>query len=160
METRMTAGASGPASETVDLHREDLAVERRTVETGRVQIRTIVNERKEQVDQLLRSEGFEIERVAVGHRVDRAPPVREEGDTIILPVVEEVLVVEKHLILREEIHVRRIVGEERHRETVTLRSEDIAVSRTPAEGDPAHASSGAAGPGSSDRTRTAEGTKL
>ena len=155
----MTAGGTDPASVVVGLHREDLAVDRSTVETGRVRIETIVEERDELIDQPLRSESFEIERVAVGRRVQSAPPIREEGGTIILPVVEEVLVVEKHLVLREEIHLRRVVNEERHRETVTLRSEDIAVSRTATDGNPVHSSSGVAEPSPSVQACTTQGTK-
>ena len=34
-------------------------------------------------------------------------PVREEHDTTIISVVEEVLVVEKRWMLREEIHIRK-----------------------------------------------------
>ena len=126
----MKAGDTGAAPVVLPLHREDLELSRRTVETGRVQISTTVKEREELVDQLLHSQGYAIERVAIGQRIASAPSVREEGDTLILPVIEEVLVVEKHLILREEIRIRRVATEERHQETVTLRSEDVSLSRS------------------------------
>lgn len=123
------AGDAVPSSVVFPLHREDLDVACRAVETGHVQVRTTVGEREELVDQLLKSERYVVQRDAVDVRVDSVPPVRQEGDTLILPVVEEVLVVEKHLILREEIRIRRVVTEERHQETVTLRSEAVSVSR-------------------------------
>jgi stress response protein YsnF len=85
----MRAGDTDPASVVLSLHREDLSLTRRTVETGRVQISTTVKEREELVDQLLKTGGYEIERVGIGQRVSSPVPVREEGDTIILPVVEE-----------------------------------------------------------------------
>jgi uncharacterized protein (TIGR02271 family) len=141
----MKAGDADPASVVLALHREDLALTRRTVETGRVQISTTVKEREELVDQLLKTEGYEIERVAIGQRVGSPPAMREEGDTIILPIIEEVLVVEKHLILREEIRLRRVVTEERHQETVTLRSEEASISRVPPGEDPGRSLPAAAG---------------
>ena len=45
-----------------------------------------------------------IDRVPVGRFVDAAPPVRHEADVTILPVTEEIVVTERRLILKEEIH--------------------------------------------------------
>jgi stress response protein YsnF len=39
--------------------------------------------------------------------VDVAPEPRQEGDTWIIPVIEEVLVVEKRLVVKEEIRLTR-----------------------------------------------------
>jgi hypothetical protein len=52
-------------------------------------------------------EGYSIERVQVDRIVAEQPMQRQEGDTLVLPVVEEVLVVEKRLMLREEIRITR-----------------------------------------------------
>lgn len=41
-----------------------------------------------------------------------APEIRTEGDVTIVPVLEEVLVVEKRLVLKEELHIRRRVAAE------------------------------------------------
>jgi len=59
-----------------------------------------------------------------------APPeVRQQGDTTIYPVLEEVVVVEKRLMLREEVHVTRVRTESRSRQTVTLRTEKAEIRR-------------------------------
>jgi stress response protein YsnF len=55
--------------------------------------------------------------------------VRQEGDLLIVPVLEEVLVVEKRLRLTEEIVLRRVRREERHREPVVLRRGRAVVER-------------------------------
>jgi stress response protein YsnF len=47
----------------------------------------------------------------------------------VIPVVEEVLVVERRLVLKEEIHLRRVRTTTRHRETVTLRDEQVVIER-------------------------------
>ena len=77
----------------------------------------------------------EIERVAIDRQIDTAPEIRNEGETMIIPIVEERLVVEKRLFLREEIHVhrRRIVTQ--FRQNVTLRSQEVIVERRDAAWD-------------------------
>jgi uncharacterized protein (TIGR02271 family) len=113
----------------VPLQEEQLVVERRTVEAGRVRIATQVRERRETVDESLLRERVEVERVPVNKVVGAVPLPREEGDTLGISVVEEQLVVERCLVVTEEIHVRKIRATERHREKITLRSEEAEVAR-------------------------------
>ena len=49
-----------------------------------------------------------------------------------MPVVEEVVVVERKLLLREEVHIRRVRATKQHVETVQLRQQEAVVTRTPA----------------------------
>jgi uncharacterized protein (TIGR02271 family) len=110
------------------LHTEDVSVERRTV--GRdVRVRVETSSHERLVDEALTHEKVQIERIAVNRRIDAVPPIREEGDLTVIPVVEEILVVERRLVLKEEIHVRRVRTTTRHRETVTLREEEIVIER-------------------------------
>jgi len=53
------------------------------------------------------SEGYTIERVPIGRIVPSTPEQRQEGDTLVLPVVEEILVSEKKILLQEEIRITR-----------------------------------------------------
>jgi stress response protein YsnF len=111
------------------LHTEDVSVERRTVKRDvRVHVHTTSHD--ELVDEDLTHENVEIERIAINRPVDAIPPVREEGDLTVIPVVEEVLVVERRLVLKEEIHLRRVRTTTRHRETVTLRDEQVVIERS------------------------------
>jgi stress response protein YsnF len=55
--------------------------------------------------------------------------VRTHGDTTIIPIVEEVLVVEKRLILKEELHVRRVVSNDEVEVPITLRKQRAVVER-------------------------------
>ena len=86
--------------------------------------------RDEPVDEELTHDQVVIERVAIGRQVDAAPPIRHEGDTTVFPVVEEIIVIERRLILKEEVRVRQIRTTSRHIETVPLRSQEAAVTRT------------------------------
>jgi stress response protein YsnF len=63
--------------------------------------------------------------------VESIPPIRREGNVTIVPVVEEVLKVERYLVLKEEVHIRRVKQTERFQETVTLRRQQAQISRNP-----------------------------
>ncbi len=52
-------------------------------------------------------EDCEVERVQVKRILDQPAEIRQDGDTLIIPLMEEVLVVEKRLMLREELHIKR-----------------------------------------------------
>jgi hypothetical protein len=72
-----------------------------------VRVEKTLHEREEKVDEMLTIERIEIEHVLKNERVDGPLPVREEGDTVIVPVVKQVLRVEKEWVLAEEIHLKR-----------------------------------------------------
>ena len=115
---------------------ETVRVGKRRVESGRVRVHKTVSERDEPVEVVLKRQDLEVERVPVGRVVDRIPAPREEAGTLIVPVIEEVLVVEKRLILKEELHIRRKNTEQTVRETVRLRAEAVSVEHVPAPATP------------------------
>lgn len=122
--------ATTPAArDSIPLAQEELEVGKREVETGRVRIRKVVREHEELVDERLSSEEVEVERVPVGRVVAGPLQPRQEGDVLVLPVLEEQLVVEKRLVLVEELRVRRRAVERPYRERVVLRSEAAIVER-------------------------------
>jgi len=86
---------------------EALDVRTRPVETGRVRIHKTVQAREVLVDEPLLREEVIIERVPVNRVVEGPIPVRSEGDTMIVSVLEEVLVVETRLLLKEELHLTK-----------------------------------------------------
>ncbi len=108
----------------------------RRVPTGGVRVKKRVGEDEEVIDQPLRSEQVEVRRVLRDQVVSGPLPVRHEGDTVIVPVVKEILRIEKQFILVEEIHVIKRLVEQRHVETVKLRHEQAEVERIDASGNP------------------------
>jgi uncharacterized protein (TIGR02271 family) len=116
---------------TIPLVEEHLTLDKRSVETGRVRIRTVVNERLTRVADDLERDDVTIERVAVNREVSEVPQTREEDGVLIVPLVEEVVVVEKRLLLREELHIRRNRKRERVEEAVRLKSMSADVQRVP-----------------------------
>jgi len=122
------------AGETViPLLAEEIAVSKQVVETGRVQIARVTHEREQLIDELLAHETVEIDRTPIGRQVNAMPAIREEGDTVVIPIIEEVLVIERRLLLKEEVRVRRVRSTERHQESVTLRHHEAVVTRLPVE---------------------------
>ncbi len=113
----------------VPIIEEELSVEKREVETGRVRITKTVRERQEVVDEPLLQEEADIRRVAINRIVDGPVPVRYEGDTMIVPLLEEVIVTEKRLMLKEELHISVRQSEGRNPQSVTLRSEEAVIER-------------------------------
>lgn len=132
---------------------EQLAVERVTT-SNRVQIAKTVQERVEVVDEPLLSEEVEIERVAINRPLEagqagETAQVRRDGEVLIIPLVEEVLVVEKRLMLKEEVRIRKVQRETHKPQEVRLRREQIDVTRTPGETQD--------GPPAAGRTSTSPG---
>jgi uncharacterized protein (TIGR02271 family) len=122
----------------LQLFAEELSVAKEKLETGRVRVSTRTHEREAVVDEDLARERVEVETVPMNLGIDAVPEVRQEGDTTIIPVVEEQLVVERRLVLKEEVRIRRVRSTERHQEKVKLRYQEAIVTRQ--EGEPGKAS--------------------
>ena len=123
------------AEETrVPVVEEELAVEKRPVPTGKLRVNKRIVEHPETIDLPLMRENVDVRRVVVGRDIDAIPEVRTEGDTIIVPVVEEVVLVEKRLRLKEELHITRRRRVERHEEQVTVRREEPELEHIDAGG--------------------------
>ena len=103
--------------------------------TGKVHVRKIVHREEQTVDEPLLKERVSVERVTIDQWVDEAPPIRNEGETLVVPVVEEVLVVEKRLRLREEIRLTWHQEEEHEPQRLVVRREEVRVERVPADDD-------------------------
>jgi uncharacterized protein (TIGR02271 family) len=127
----MTEDAAG---EAIPLLSEELRVEKRAVATGKVRVRSVVDAVEEVAHATLEEQRIEVTRVPVNQEVSEAPAVRTDGDTVIVPVLEEVLVVEKRLVLKEELHIRRRVTHENVEVPVTLRKQRALIEHVTADG--------------------------
>jgi stress response protein YsnF len=118
------------ALETIlELLEERVLVERRVVQGQTVRVALTTQFRDHLVEEPLSSETVEIERIAVGRVVEATPEIRQEGDITIVPIMDEVLVLERRLVLKEEVRIRRVRTTDLHRETVQLRKQTAAVTR-------------------------------
>jgi stress response protein YsnF len=116
-------------SKRAEVIQERIQVKKETRETGQVVIHVTPGVKTEQVRVPLARETVEVKRVEMNQLVDAPSGVRHEGDVTIVPVYEEVLVVTKQLVLREEIQIRRVRAVEEHVENVELRTEEAHILR-------------------------------
>jgi uncharacterized protein (TIGR02271 family) len=123
------------APEVLPLVEEELRIEKRSLVTGKVRVRSVVDEVQEVARATLEGEQVEVIRVPVEREVAERPLVRQEGDVTIVPLLEEILVVEKKLVLREELHIRRLITREDVEVPVTLRRERGVAERVSAGPD-------------------------
>jgi stress response protein YsnF len=111
------------------LHKEDVAVSKRIRKTL-VKVARTTTTRDVVVEEDLRHEQIVVERLAIGRVVEAVPPIRQEGDVTILSVVEEIVVTERRLVLKEEVHLRRVRRTEHHVETIKVREQGVAITRS------------------------------
>lgn len=112
-----------------------VVVKRKTLTEG-VRVRTVVREEEATIEEPVTTEEVEVERVPLGTWVDAPVPVRQEGETTIITLVEEVVVVEKRLRATEEVRITKRQDIERSAQTVTLRREEAVVEHLGAGGSP------------------------
>ncbi|MEJ7761971.1 MAG: YsnF/AvaK domain-containing protein [Thermomicrobiales bacterium] len=105
--TGTTASAAGADELVIPVREEVLIPETHETDLGAVVIHKRVEEVPVRTAVDVEREQVSVERVAVNRRVETAPGPRQEGDTLIIPVIEEILFTEKRLMLMEEIHVTR-----------------------------------------------------
>ncbi|ANY83230.1 hypothetical protein BB934_29335 (plasmid) [Microvirga ossetica] len=117
------------AEEIIPLVEETMTVDKRRVITGRVRVQTVTDTLEELAHANVQRETVEVTRVPIDKVVETAPEIRTEGDVTIVPVLEEVLVVEKRLVLKEELHIRRRVESETVEVPVTLRKQRAIIKR-------------------------------
>ena len=125
-------------TKTIPITEDELVIGRKTVDVGKVTVSKTVEQREAVVDVPVVHADVQIERRRIDRPVsaDDVPVIRIEGDTTIFPVLEEVVVVEKRLMLREELRITRVRSESLASQRVTLRREDIHVERSPAQSTP------------------------
>lgn len=129
--------AGGERIHRLSLHEEVLDASTRPVRRGTVRVvRRIETVPVQETIETWRDDVV-VERVSVNREVETAPEPRMEGETIVVPVVEEVVVAQTRLVLREEVRIsRRRVAEPVVVEGV-VRREAIDVVQPDDQGKPA-----------------------
>jgi uncharacterized protein (TIGR02271 family) len=116
----------------IELWTEELSVSKRLVEgeTVQVSVRTKVQNHRIEIPCIV--EEIHLERVKIGQEIEEVPQIRTEGNVTIIPVVKEIAVVVKRLILEEEVRLTKTRIENKTVETVSLRSESAEITRSQA----------------------------
>lgn len=128
--------AAPSATDTIQLAAEALRVGKMERVTGRVHIGIATETVAEPVSLDLSRTEMRVDRIEVGRMLepDELPPVQSmQGDTTVIPILEEIIVVEKRLILRAELHVTPVTSTEAVSTTVELRRQVATIDRLPAD---------------------------
>lgn len=124
--------------ETTEIGRLPLVEEvvriRRRRRRQRVRVAVTTAEEARALEAVIRRRHAEIERVPIGREVEKPPPIRREGDTIVVPVLEERAVVVHRLVLTEEIRFHLRTEEETVSLPARVRRQSVAVERVPVDG--------------------------
>lgn len=123
--------SSASAAEVIPLAAERLTIGRRRVDTARVIVTTKTDHVPVVIDEVIERDDVRIERVPVDRFIDEPAVPRYEGDVLVVPVMEEVVVVTRRLRLIEEVRIDPHVVTRRHRETVPVRRQRLEVDRRP-----------------------------
>ena len=108
---------------------EEVAVGKRTRPIERVRVHKHVVEREVPLELVSAHEVVEIERVSIDREVPSVPETRVEGNTTIVPVIEETYVVQKRLVLREEIRITKHRSEHKRHVRAPAKREDVTIER-------------------------------
>lgn len=125
----MKAGTQDGEEFVIPILEEEATIGKRLADRERVRVRTTVEEREHMLRESVRREDIEIERVPVNREVDAMPAIRTEGDVTVIPIVEERVLVEKVLVLTEELHVRKRARVETVETPVKLRATRAVIDK-------------------------------
>jgi uncharacterized protein (TIGR02271 family) len=116
---------------TVQRSEEELRVERREREAGRMRVRKRVRIDRERIEVPKRRVVVTVERVPVEGstptegEITASPEIAEEE--IVIPIVEEEIVVEKRAVVKEEIHIQKQVVEDVEVVEEDVRKEEVEI---------------------------------
>jgi uncharacterized protein (TIGR02271 family) len=122
---------------TLELRQEELVMRKEMRHAGDVEIRTETEEVPGRIDVDAVREEVDVEHVPVGRVVSERQAPWQDGDVLVVPVYEEQLVVTKRLVLREELHIRRVSTTEHQHFEDTLRRDRLIIEE-PADGSLLH----------------------
>lgn len=132
IQKHMANGPEASANRRIPVVEEVLQVGKRVTDTGRgVRLNKTVSEETWRIDETLLQYVVDMTHVPVNVWVAEGelPVQRQEGDTLIVPVLEEVLVVEKRVRLKEEIRITLKAQSHHASERVVLRKERVHAER-------------------------------
>ncbi|MBV8083287.1 MAG: DUF2382 domain-containing protein [Chloroflexi bacterium] len=112
---------------TLHLREEELVAIKEMRHVGDVQIRTVVEDVPHELQVEAFHEEVEVKHVPINRVVAEREAPRHEGETLIVPVYEEEVVVTKRLVLREELQIRRIPTSESRVFEQTLKRERLDI---------------------------------
>jgi stress response protein YsnF len=117
------------AEEIIPVIEERVVIGTERASTGTVRVRTVTHEEEHAIDEPITITEVEVKRVPVDRWADEPVADRIEGDTRIISVHREEIIVQRRLHVVEEVHVTLRRREERHHEIVRTQQTQVVVER-------------------------------
>ncbi len=132
---RAAVGAQTPSEReiVIPLIAEQVQVGKQTVTTGKVRVHRDVENFSQTVGLPLTRTSWEVERTPVGEVFAERPEVRQEGEIMIFPLVEERLVAKREYFVVEEVRVRQVATTTERTATLELKRDVLTVDRERAQ---------------------------
>ena len=139
---------------TIPIIREEAYADVVPVVTGGVRVSKHTQTVNQILEQELRKSNVEVKRVPANRIVDGPQPLQRLGSTLVIPVVSEILKIEKQWVVTEEIYVTQVEEREVVQHNVSLDQEVAVIERVDSAGSIVSSEStadvAARGPASSD----------
>lgn len=123
-------GSEG-SEQVLSLAEETVEVSKQRVIDGHVRVTRQVTEHQQKIALMLRQQRADIQRIPKSERLTEMPAIREENGVLIIPIVEEEVEIVRHLVLKEEWHIRKVVSEVETEQLVSLRRQQAHLTRIP-----------------------------
>lgn len=117
---------------------ESLHVTKRVVEQGGIRIIKSVTTEEATIEEPTIHEAATVDRIAVNRLLEpgeELPKSRRDGDTLIIPIFEEVIVTEKRMRVTEELHIVLSRTEAVTPQSTTIRRESVRIEPIPSSND-------------------------
>ncbi|MGI8634848.1 MAG: YsnF/AvaK domain-containing protein [Segetibacter sp.] len=116
---------------TIPVVQEQVKIGKKVIETGKVHISKVAYEDVDRYTIPYIEENVSVERIPKEEIVDVMPPaIRYEDDVMVISVFKEVAVVEKRIMLVEEIRVTKTRTEKTETCDITLKKEEVQINRS------------------------------
>ncbi|MDE8558553.1 YsnF/AvaK domain-containing protein [Pantoea vagans] len=119
------------SEQVLSLAEETVEVSKQRVIDGHVRITRQVTEHQQKIALMLRQQTADIQCISKSERLTEMPAIREENGVLIIPIVEEEVEIVRHLVLKEEWHIRKVVSEVETEQIVSLRRQQAHLTRIP-----------------------------
>jgi uncharacterized protein (TIGR02271 family) len=115
-------------SKSIPVVQENVVVDKQVIDNGRVNFKKDIDQEEKVIEARASHDEVTVQRVRIDKVVDAPPPaVRYEGNKMIISVLKEEIVVQKRLILVEELHVTKQTVTQKVRRPITVKKERVTV---------------------------------
>lgn len=108
---------------------EDIAIEKREIQSSELLVRREVREEEISLSELLKRESYDVQEVVRGIPVERKESPTVDGHTIVIPLYEEKVVIQRQLILKSELRITKRQQVEEFNLSTTVRHDHVTVER-------------------------------